>query len=166
MYYKEKTTFTPFPPPFRSLHSYTRNAFHKHTPGAISICPTPLPITALPQKLAKEQRRYRESLASSISNTCFFYLILIYYLQLKCHWQDSHSPSHPSFTPQLFLTGTFISIVFWELSPKSRRASSPPSVYRTVHVRPANFTGTRSPSVFDLQIEGKWQTCLISVGQI
>jgi len=56
------------PPPFRSLHSYIGNAFHKHTPGAISICPTPLRITALPRKLAKEQRRYRESLASSISN--------------------------------------------------------------------------------------------------
>ena len=28
-------------PPFRSLHSYIGNAFHKHTPGAISICPTP-----------------------------------------------------------------------------------------------------------------------------
>ena len=58
-----------FPPPFRSLHSYIGNAFHKHTPGAISICPTPLRITALPRKLPKEQRRYRESLASSISNS-------------------------------------------------------------------------------------------------
>jgi len=56
------------PPRFRSLHSYIGNAFHKHTPGAISISPTPLRITALPRKLAKEQRRYRESLASSISN--------------------------------------------------------------------------------------------------
>ena len=45
----------------------------------------------------------------------------------------------------------------------SRRASSPQSVHSTVHVRPANFTGTSSPSVFDLQIEGKRQSCLISV---
>ena len=37
----------------------------------------------------------------------------------------------------------------------SRRASSPQSVHSTVHVRPANFTGTGSPSVFDLQIEGE-----------
>ena len=45
----------------------------------------------------------------------------------------------------------------------SRRASSPQSVHSTVHVRPTNFTGTRSPSVFDLQIEGKRQSRLISV---
>ena len=36
-----------------------------------------------------------------------------------------------------------------------RRASLPQSAHSTVHVRPANFTGTRSPLVFDLQIEGK-----------
>ena len=36
----------------------------------------------------------------------------------------------------------------------SRRASPPQSAHSTVHVRPANFTGTRGPSVFDLQIEG------------
>ena len=50
----------------------------------------------------------------------------------------------------------------------SRRASPPQSAHSTVHVRPANFTGTRSPSVFDLQIpvEGKRQSRLISVWQI
>ena len=37
----------------------------------------------------------------------------------------------------------------------SRRASPPQSSHNTVHVRSAYFTGTRSPSVFDLQIEGK-----------
>ena len=36
----------------------------------------------------------------------------------------------------------------------SSRASSLQSIHITVHVRPANFTGTCSPSVFDLQIEG------------
>ena len=35
------------------------------------------------------------------------------------------------------------------------RASPPQSPHSTVHVRPANFTGTRSPSVFDLQIESR-----------
>ena len=45
----------------------------------------------------------------------------------------------------------------------SRRASPPQSVHSTVHVRLANFTGMRSPSVFDLQIEGKRQSRLISV---
>ena len=45
----------------------------------------------------------------------------------------------------------------------SRRASSPQSVHITVHVRPANFTGTCSPSVFDPQIEGERQSRLISV---
>ena len=45
----------------------------------------------------------------------------------------------------------------------SRRASSPQSIHITVHVRPANFTGTCSPSVFDLQIEGERQSRLISV---
>ena len=45
----------------------------------------------------------------------------------------------------------------------SRRVSSPRSVHSTVHIRPANFTGTRGPSVFDLQIEGKRQSRLISV---
>ena len=47
--------------------------------------------------------------------------------------------------------------------PFSRRASSPQSVHSTVHARPANFTGTWSVSVFDLQIEGKRQSRLISV---
>ena len=45
----------------------------------------------------------------------------------------------------------------------SRRAPPPQSAHSTVHVRPANFTGTCSPSVFDLQIEGKRQSRLISV---
>ena len=45
----------------------------------------------------------------------------------------------------------------------SRRVFSPQFVHSTVHVRPANFTGTRGPSVFDLQIEGKRQSRLISV---
>ena len=45
----------------------------------------------------------------------------------------------------------------------SRRVSSPQSVHSTVHGRPANFTGTRGPSVFDFQIEGKQQSRLISV---
>jgi len=60
-----------FPPPFRSLHSYIGNAFHKHARKPYPICLTPQRMseaTALPRKLAKEQRRYRESLASSISN--------------------------------------------------------------------------------------------------
>jgi len=59
------------PPPFRSLHSYIGNAFHKHARKPYPICLTPQRMskaTALPRKLAKEQRRYRESLASSISN--------------------------------------------------------------------------------------------------
>ena len=45
----------------------------------------------------------------------------------------------------------------------SRRASRPQSVHSTVHVRAAHFTSTRSPLVFDLQIEGKRQSRLISV---
>ena len=45
----------------------------------------------------------------------------------------------------------------------SRRASPPQSAHTTVHVRPASFTGTRCPSVFDLQIQGKRQSRLISV---
>ena len=45
----------------------------------------------------------------------------------------------------------------------SRRAFSPQLVHSIVHVRPANFTGTRGPSLFDLQIEGKRQSRLISV---
>ena len=32
----------------------------------------------------------------------------------------------------------------------SRRASSPQSVHSTIHARPANFTGTNSPSAFDI----------------
>ena len=48
----------------------------------------------------------------------------------------------------------------------SRRASSPQSVHSIVHVRHANFTGTRSPSVYDLQIQGQQQSRLISVWQI
>ena len=48
----------------------------------------------------------------------------------------------------------------------SWRASSPQSVHSTVHIRPTNFTGTRSPSVFDLQVEGKLQSRLISVWRI
>ena len=35
----------------------------------------------------------------------------------------------------------------------SLRASPPQSVHSTVHVRPANVTGTCSPSVFDLQMK-------------
>ena len=37
----------------------------------------------------------------------------------------------------------------------SRRASPPHSTHSTVHVRPAHFTGKRTPSVFDRPIEGK-----------
>ena len=36
------------------------------------------------------------------------------------------------------------------------RAFPPQTAHSTVHVRPANFTGTRSPSVFDLQMERKF----------
>ena len=39
--------------------------------------------------------------------------------------------------------------------PNSKRASPPQSALSTVHVRPANFTGMGSPSVFDLQLEGE-----------
>ena len=44
----------------------------------------------------------------------FFYLILSYYLQLQCHWQDSHPPSHPLFTSESFLTGTCIG--WWRIA--------------------------------------------------
>ena len=37
----------------------------------------------------------------------------------------------------------------------SRRASTLQSAHSTVYVRPANFTGSRSPLVLDFQIEGK-----------